>query len=544
MARRKTTPVVDTPQAARQIRCAIYCRKSTNEGLEREFNSLDAQREAGEAYVLSQRQEGWVVLPQLYDDGGFTGGNTERPALQRLLADIDAGLVDVVIVYKIDRLSRSLVDFLGLMQRFDESNVALASITQQIRTDTSMGRLMLNILAAFGEYERELIAERTKDKMGAARRKGKFVGGGLPLGYDLDAAPTGSKLRVNPTEATIVRELFRLYRMHQGLLPVVKEAAKRGWRTKTWVTREGKVREGGALDRANLHRLLTNVIYIGKVDYEEEIFEGEHEAIIEESLFNEVQETLRGQARTKGVYGGNGHPDALLKSLLRCGHCGYAMIHGHTRKSAGTQYRYYTCTTSQKQGVGVCPTSTIPAAAIEQFVVDQIRAMTTQPEMIRQVVTEAETVRATRVTELQEDATTLETHLLERQRAGQQLTRVLEVEDAGTPNTIILEQLQQLEREIEETSQALAEVKQELTALTARKVSMKEFRSALELFDPVWEVLYPVERARILRLLIEQIDFNAGTGKIGITFRPTGIAALHDEMTSAQQLTAQHTKEA
>ena len=543
MARRKA-PTTETTPAARQMRCAIYCRKSTSEGLEREFNSLDAQREAGEAYVLSQRHEGWVALPQLYHDGGFTGGNTERPALQRLLADIDAGLVDVVIVYKIDRLSRSLVDFLGLMQRFDDANVALASVTQQIRTDSSMGRLMLNILAAFGEYERELIAERTKDKMGAARRKGKFVGGGLPLGYDLDATPIGSKLRVNPTEATIVRELFRLYRIHQGLLPVVKEAAKKGWRTKTWVTREGKVREGGTLDRANLHRLLTNVIYIGKVDYEGEIFEGEHDAIIEESLFNEVQETLKGQARTKGVYGGNGHPDALLKSLLRCGHCGHAMIHGHTRKSAETQYRYYTCTTSQKQGVDVCPTSTVPAAAIEGFVVEQIRALTTRPEMIRQVVTEAESARAARVTVLHEDVSTLETHLLERQRAGQQLVRVLEAEETATPNTIVLEQLQQLERDIEETSQALVEVRQEWAALTARKVTMKEFRAALELFDPVWEVLYPVERARILRLLIEQIDFNAGTGKIGITFRPTGVAALHDEIISARQLAAQHTQEA
>lgn len=213
-------------------------------------------------------------------------------------------------------------------------------------------------------------------------------------------------------------------------------------------------------------------------------------------------------------------------------------------KSAGTQYRYYTCTTSQKQGVEVCPTSTVPAAAIEQFVVDQIRAMTTQPEMIRQVVTEAETVRATRVTVLYDDVTTLETHLLERQRAGQQLARSLEAEDAASPNILVMEQLQQLEREIAETSQALAEVRQELAALTARKVSMKEFRAALELFDPLWEVLYPVERARILRLLIEQIDFNAGTGKIGITFRPTGIATLHDEMTSARQLAAQQTEEA
>jgi site-specific DNA recombinase len=312
--------VADTATTPRQVRCAIYCRKSTTEGLDREFNSLDAQRESGEAYVLSQRHEGWVVLPQLYHDGGFTGGNTERPALQQLLADIDAGLVDVVVVYKIDRLSRSLVDFLQLMQGFDGHNVALASVTQQIRTDSSMGRLMLNILAAFGEYERELIAERTKDKMGATRRKDKFVGGGLPLGYDLE--PATSKLRVNPSEAAIVRELFQLYRTHHGLLPVVQEATRRGWHTKTWVTRDGTIKEGHAFTRMSLHYLLTNVVYIGKVKYEGEIFTGEHEAIVDDALFAEVQEILKAQGRSRGVHGGNRHPEALLKSVLTCGRWG------------------------------------------------------------------------------------------------------------------------------------------------------------------------------------------------------------------------------
>jgi len=537
MARKKQTAITaDTPTTC-PIRCAIYCRKSTSEGLEREFNSLDAQREAGEAYVLSQRHEGWVVLPQLYHDGGFTGGNTDRPALQQLLADIDAGLVDVVIVYKIDRLSRSLVDFLGLMQRFEEHNVALASVTQQIRTDTSMGRLMLNILAAFGEYERELISERTKDKMSAARRKGKFVGGSIPLGYDLD--PATSKLQVNPSEAATVRELFLLYRTHQGLLPVVQEAARRGWRTKTWVTRAKKVKAGNPFTRMTLHYLLTNVVYIGKVKYEGAYYDGEHDAILDEVLFTEVQEILKAQGKTRGVHGGNGHPEAVLKSLLTCGHCGKAMIHSVTRKRDGTRYRYYVCTTSQKEGVDTCPTSTIPAAELEGFVIAQITQIATHPTMIAEVVKQAKEMQAQRLPELEADIQRLQAYLQERQRAGRNLAQALETNDGQTPATLLLDQLQVIEAQIAETNRQLSDAQQEISALLSRSITVDDFRSALELFDPVWEVLYPTERARILRLLIEKVDLDCDTGKVGITFHPTGIAMLKDEITCAQRMKAQ-----
>ena len=537
MARKKQTLVGTDAPATRPMRCAIYCRKSTTEGLDREFNSLDAQRESGEAYVSSQRHEGWVVLPQLYHDGGFTGGNTERPALQQLLADIDAGLVDVVVVYKIDRLSRSLVDFLHLMQHFDDRNVALASVTQQIRTDSSMGRLMLNILAAFGEYERELISERTKDKMSAARRKGKFVGGSLPLGYDLDLAD--SKLRVNPTEAAMVRDLFLLYRTHQGLLPVVKESIRRGWSTKTWVTRDGTVKEGRAFNRMSLHYLLTNVLYIGKVKYEDEIYDGEHEAIVDERLFAEVQDILKAQGRTRGIHGGNSQPEALLKSLLTCGHCGKAMIHSVTRKRDGTRYRYYVCTTSQKEGVAVCPTSTIPAAELEEFVVARIKQIAKHPAMMAEVVHQAKTLQAQRLPELETDVQRFQEHLQERQRAGRNMAHALETDDGQTPTPILLDQLHTIEAQIAETNQQLSEAQQEIMALSSRSITIEDFRIALELFDPVWDVLYPTERSRILRLLIEKVDLDSDTGRIGITFHPTGIAMLKDEMTSAGRMVAQ-----
>jgi site-specific DNA recombinase len=207
------------------VRCAIYTRKSTEEGLDQEFNSLDAQREAAEAFVRSQRHQGWMLLPERYDDGGFSGGNLDRPALQRLLDDIEAGCINCVVVYKVDRLSRSLLDFARLMDRFDQRSVSFVAVTQQLNTTTSLGRLTLNILLSFAQFEREIIGERTRDKMTAARRKGKWIGGTPVLGYDV--APNGGRLVINEGEAEQVREIFRLYMRHRSLPVVIEELRRR-----------------------------------------------------------------------------------------------------------------------------------------------------------------------------------------------------------------------------------------------------------------------------------------------------------------------------
>jgi site-specific DNA recombinase len=218
------------PPVRPTVRCAIYTRKSTEEGLEQEFNSLDAQRESGEAYIKSQTHEGWECLPGHYDDGGFTGGNMDRPAVQRLLADIEAGRIDCVLVYKVDRLSRSLLDFAKMMETFDKYHVSFVSVTQQFNTSTSMGRLVLNVLLSFAQFEREIISERTRDKIAAARRKGKWAGGHPLLGYDIDLH--GFKLVVNEDEAFRVRAIFDLYLEYQAMMPVIQELDRRGWLSK------------------------------------------------------------------------------------------------------------------------------------------------------------------------------------------------------------------------------------------------------------------------------------------------------------------------
>src|SRR5438477_8673702 len=232
------------------VRCAIYTRKSTEEGLDQEFNSLHAQRESAEAYIASQKESGWKLVPDRYDDGGFSGGNLERPALQRLLDDVEARRVDCVVVYKVDRLSRSLLDFARLMDRFDRRSVSFVSVTQQFNTTSSLGRLTLNILLSFAQFEREIIGERTRDKMGAARRKGKWVGGTPVLGYDVD--PGGGRLVINEPEAKRVREIFRLFRKHRSFVKLVAETGARRWTNKTWRSKRGVDLVGRPVTKATL----------------------------------------------------------------------------------------------------------------------------------------------------------------------------------------------------------------------------------------------------------------------------------------------------
>jgi site-specific DNA recombinase len=277
--------------ATRPQRCAIYTRKSTTEGLEQAFNSLDAQREAGEAFIAAHRNEGLATVPTRYDDEGFGGANSDRPALQRLLADIRAGAVDCVVVYKVDRLSRSLIDFARIVETLDRHGVSFVSVTQPFNTTSPLGRLTLNVLLSFAQFEREMIAERTRDKLSAARRKGKWTGGHPVLGYDIDRR--GGPLMLNPGEARKVRTIFSLYLDCQGLLPVVRELNRRGWRTKRWRTRKGRLRGGKPYTKSRVYRLLTNPIYTGRILFEGRMYAGEQEAIVTAATWSRVQAALR-----------------------------------------------------------------------------------------------------------------------------------------------------------------------------------------------------------------------------------------------------------
>ncbi|MCG8409281.1 MAG: recombinase family protein [Phycisphaerales bacterium] len=353
------------------IRCAIYTRKSTSEGLDQAFNSLDAQREACEAYVASQKHEGWSPLPHRYDDGGFSGGHTDRPALQQLLNDIEAGKIDAVVVYKVDRLSRSLLDFARIIKLFEDKQVHFVSVTQHFNTADSMGRLTLNILLSFAQFEREIIGERTRDKIAAARRKGKWSGGWPVLGYDIDRE--NRTLIVNEQEAKQVNAIFELYLKHESLIRVASALNRRGWQTKSWTTKKGKRKGGGSFDKSNVNYLLSNVIYRGQVRHRDDVYEGEHQAIIDETTWAKVQSILARNAKTKGAVVRNKH-GALLKGLLRCKACNKAMVHS-TANRTHRKHRYYVCSHAQKHGHNVCPTKSVNAHSIEQAVLDKLRQL-------------------------------------------------------------------------------------------------------------------------------------------------------------------------
>jgi len=354
-----------TKPPTRKLRCAIYTRKSSEEGLEQEFNSLDAQREACEAYVASQRSEGWVLVRDQYDDGGISGGTLDRPALRRLLAAIEEGLIDVVVVYKIDRLSRALMDFSKLVEVFDRNNVTFVSVTQSFNTTTSMGRLTLNILLSFAQFEREVTAERIRDKVRASRMKGIFMGGTPPYGYK----PKDRKLVIDEEEAKNVRWIFARFLEMGSTTQLAREVAKRGILTP----------RGNPVTKNFLYRMLINRAYIGEAVHKGQSYPGEHQRLIDQKTWERVRAILRESPRIRANHTRSQTP-ALLKGLL-FGPDGAAFSPTHTRK-VGRLYRYYVSQTVLKHGAGACPVARVPAAEIEAAVVERLRGMLRAPEAV------------------------------------------------------------------------------------------------------------------------------------------------------------------
>jgi site-specific DNA recombinase len=500
-----------------KIRCAIYTRKSTEDGLDQEFNSLDAQREAAEAYIASQKHEGWVCLPTLYDDGGFSGGNVERPGLQRMLADIRDGRIDCVVVYKVDRLSRSLMDFARVMETFEKHNVSFVSVTQQFNTTHSMGRLTLNILLSFAQFEREIIGERIRDKLAAQRRKGKWAGGIPVLGYDVDRSNRSPKLVVNVKEAAQVRKIFEWYLELGSLLPVVQRLAEKGMNNKSWTTKRDVPRGGRPFDKNALYSLLTNPIYIGLVVHKGERFAGEHPAIIDETVFLQVQSTLRLNGRTGGKDVRNKY-GALLRGLLRCKSCDRMMTHTFTQRKEKL-YRYYTCGSANSAGHQECPQPTLPAAEIEEAVIEQIRSIgldrSLQAEVLRQ--TEAGIAE-------EREILTAEREQFCRDRVFQEseLRRFAMEPSSPAVATMIAD----LHEKIAKTKVRLAELDEQLEDLESEHIAETDVTRAFGDFDQLWRTLSSRQQAKLISLIVERVEYDAGRGTMAICFHDTAIGTL------------------
>ncbi len=350
----------------KKIRCAIYTRKSSEEGLEQEFNSLHAQREACASYIASQKHEGWVLLPDQYDDGGISGGTLEREALQRLMRDVDEGRVDQIVVYKIDRLTRSLADFAKLVERLVAAEASFVSVTQSFNTATSMGRLTLNVLLSFAQFEREVTAERIRDKIAASKKKGLWMGGNVPLGYE----PDGRTLKIREEEARTVRAIFGLYLERRSIIAVMHEADNKGLRR-----RSGATGEPQPFGRGHIHYILTNPIYAGRIRHRDQIHEGQHPPIIDPDLWERVQSMLtQGAARRRGNGKSSSSNTSPLSGKL-FDETGDRLTPSHANKK-GRRYRYYVSSRlitgadgRKSAGASDCGWR-LPAQALEQQIAD------------------------------------------------------------------------------------------------------------------------------------------------------------------------------
>ena len=350
--------------SVKPVRCAIYTRVSTDHGLDQEFNSLDAQYDAASAYIKSQAHAGWTLIRSRYDDGGYSGGSTARPDLQKLLDDIRARKVDVIVVYKVDRLTRSLADFAKLVELFDAHGVSFVSVTQQFNTTTSMGRLTLNVLLSFAQFEREVTSERIRDKIAASKRKGLWVGGNLPLGYEMK----DGKVAIVEAEAELVRSIFRRYLELGGVNELLRDLKKRNIRTKTRLLSTGATRGGIPFGRGALYYLLSNRFYIGEVKYRNEILPGEQPPIMDRALFEAIRQKSLAQWSHRTIV--RNKSDYLLTGLV-FDDAGHRMVPTHATK-ASVRYRYYVSTPflhGEAKTASAGSVSRIPAADIEDIVV-------------------------------------------------------------------------------------------------------------------------------------------------------------------------------
>ena len=364
-------------QVQKCIRCAVYTRKSTEEGLDQDYNSIDAQKDAGHAYIASQRNEGWIAVADDYDDPAYSGGNIERPALQRLLKDIEDNKIDVIVVYKIDRLTRSLRDFSKMVDVFERHDVSFVSVTQQFNTTTSMGRLMLNILLSFAQFEREVTGERIRDKIAASKKKGMWTGGIPPLGYDVK----DKYLVINKAEAATVRDIFKRYVELGASSKLVRELKLQGVISKSWTTKTGKYRPGKPIDKSLIHKMLNNRTYLGEIRHKESWYPGKHEAIINQELWDNVQSILKTNYRVRANHT-RSNVHFLLKGMV-FGKDGRSMTTWSTKKPSGKRYRYYLHTKDAKEYAGASGLPRIPANELESAVIEQVKHLLRTPPITK-----------------------------------------------------------------------------------------------------------------------------------------------------------------
>lgn len=498
------------------MRCAIYTRKSTVKGLEQEFNTLDAQREAGEHYVRAHAADGWEVLTTKYDDGGHTGANTDRPAFQRLLADIRAGEVDAVVAYKLDRITRSLLDFARLLEEFEKYGVDLVLVTQNFSTADPVGRLTLNMLMAFAQFEREQTAQRTRDKKAATILQGRWSGGKPPYGYQL----VDGQLVIQEAEAAVVRRMFQRYPELRATRSVAADANERGYTTQrigqTWKS------TGRAWDAASVQTLLRRPVYAGFLTLEGELVQGIHAPIVERADFDEVQALLRSQNRDKDR-GGRRNADYLLRGLVTCASCGAAMS-PHGTGSANRRYRYYRCTSAAKRGAGACAGGHVRAPALEDAVALKVEEWALESDVSEAVLARLKTRMGEERKRLEEDRGHHQAALADLRVRLQRVGAAVATTDGAAADDL-LTQHEALREKVAAREDELAQTLGLLDKLTAAAVDAEWVHESLADFRGLWPGMSSLNRARLIASVVDGVvwDGSKGTAEVNRrTLAPVG----------------------
>lgn len=523
------------PQPARERRCGIYTRVSTDEQAAIEYNSLQAQEEICKSYIAIRGadpalERKWVHA-ETYSDAGFSGGTLERPAMQRLLADIETGKVDVIVAYKIDRISRSISQFYEIWNLLERCKVDFASATQEFNTATSQGKLMLNLLLSFAQYERELIGERTRDKIAAAKKRGRWCGGPAILGYDLDR--NQKRLVVNEAEARVVRDIFAIYLQRASMLRAIQAFKEKGYRTKESTSANGRRRGGHSFDKNMLSNLLRNPVYVGKIRHHDKVYDGQHDPIVDLATFERVQKLLadhwnRPRPTTR-------HASAfLLRGLVRCAVCDRAMSPNFAY-SKGRKYLYYTCTRVMKEGADACVIRSVSAPALEDLLLERLGQLVDNEALVAKMVSQAGVDAGRRLPELQQEKDRIEAELRRRREEAARLVDA--IASGATAARSVHDRLREVEAAIETSERRLKDLTEEAARFESALVTPGQVCAALRSFTELWKHLEQTEKVSLVRLVVREVVYDGRDtgdgrcGKISWRLQPLTVGAATDSAT-------------
>ncbi|MHB2025156.1 MAG: recombinase family protein [Elusimicrobiota bacterium] len=495
--------------------CAIYVRKSTDENLQGDFTTLDNQAEYCRSFIKTREPMGWQAYPEVYSDAGYSGKNVDRPALKKLMADARLGKFKVVVCYKYDRLTRNTRDFLEILALFEERGIDFVSVTQPIDTTSPVGRLMRSILMEFAQFEREMISERTRDKLRAMIKKGKWTGGPAPLGFDLDRE--AKKILVNEKEAEIVRDIFEIYSREKSLSVTAERLNDRGVRMKAWTTREGRNKGGRRFFRMSLSNLLHNTIYIAKRKLDGELYPMDVAPVIDEAKFRKVQEVLDGNRVKRNSINTDKH-DFLLKGLVRCAACGGSMTPHFSRKRGQSNFLYYRCTSVNRTNRNACPVRAVRARALEQFVIDQIKTLAHDEGLVKEIAINA-AERAEELPGLRQERDHASSALAAIERELPGLMSGLSESAPGSPGrATILERIDAITLRRDELRRNLLDLEGKIMEVEARQVDAALFHRNLAAFTEAIELLDPKQKKELVHLMIKEVVYDKPQSRVRLGF--------------------------